>query len=96
MSTLTQFTGSGIKSVQRGTVVINSASSVGNATVSAVDTAKSLVALLGFSVNSSLAADPIDWAPRVALTSTTNITATRGQATVGPAITVSWELVEYY
>lgn len=77
-----------LKSIQRG--VISMVGSVsGTATITAVDTSKTELRLLGVS-NTTVLAD----LARVVLTNATTITATRG-STSGTS-EVSWELTEFY
>ena len=80
-----------IKSIQRGTISITSATSA-TATVTAVDTAKTELRLLGYSVNNVGSQQHV---PRLALTNTTTITATR-DTNSGDITVVSFELTEYY
>jgi translation initiation factor 2 gamma subunit (eIF-2gamma) len=94
MSTLSQF-GSGIKSIQRGTLS-NSVGSQATATISPVNTSKALLSNLGTS-GYDFANTTLDGAAnyRLTLTNSTTITANRGVSTSNN-IVVSWELVEYY
>jgi len=87
MSLLSQFAGGGIKSIQRGTMNVISSLTT-NATISSVVVGKTELRLLGFSGNAS---DSV----RIALTSATNIQATKDNAGAG-ATTLSWELTEFY
>ena len=91
MSTFSQFTGGNrIKSIQRGTITISTYSSSATATIARVDPTKTELRMLGFSCegsnNTSL--------PRISLTSSTQITATRVGDSAG-ITTVSWELTEF-
>lgn len=81
-----------VKSMQRGTISISTAQTSNTATVTAVDTAKSQLALLGYTNNQTLGSNMI---PRIALTNSTTITATL-PALPTQAETVSWELIEWY
>lgn len=85
------FLGRAIKSIQRGTIAISSATS-NTATITSVDTAKTELRVLGYTVNS---AGDQQYVPRVVLTNATTITATR-VANDSISTTVSWELTEYY
>lgn len=79
-----------IKSTQRGTIALVAVAS-NTATITAVDTTKTVLRFLGNSASGS------DWAQsivRIALTNSTTITATKESATNNA--TVSWELTEYY
>lgn len=80
---------SGVKSIQRGTILLNLGDATGTATITSVNTSKSELRHLG---NSSIAA--VDANTRIALTDSTTITATRESTT--QAATVSWELTEHY
>lgn len=77
-----------IKSIQRGTISINAS---GTATISSVNTAKTELRMLGFSVNGTTLNSLI---PRIALTNSTTITANTTSG--GETATVSWELTERY
>ena len=92
MSTLSQFSGGGIKgSVQRGTITIGAGSNVATQTITAVDTSKSMINFLGFSGASVSAND--SW-PRISLTNSTTVTATKA-FTIGTVV-VSYEVIEFY
>jgi hypothetical protein len=95
MSTLTQFSGGGIKSIQRGTIVINTGAASATATVTSVNTAKSLLTHLGqngyYSISSTNGLGNV----RISLTNATTITAAVAAAGNATAFTVSYELVEY-
>ena len=77
-----------LKSIQRGVISIVGAYS-GTATITAVDTSKTELRLLGVS-NTTVPAD----LARVVLTDATTITATRGSNS--GTSEVSWELTEFY
>ena len=77
-----------LKSIQRGVISMVGAYS-GTATITAVDTSKTELRLLGVS-NTTVPAD----LARVVLTNATTIAATRG-STSGTS-EVSWELTEFY
>ena len=96
MSTLTQFSGGGIKSVQRGTITISSGVSSATATVTSVDVNKSLLTHLGQSgYYTSSSAQGISNV-RLFLTNGTTITATTHTNPNAVNYVVSYELVEYY
>lgn len=78
-----------IKSIQRG--VINSANGSATATVTAVNTAKSVLTMMG----EQLTADDVRYAHSLALTNSTTVTATRSDSSANNAY-VSWQLVEYH
>lgn len=77
-----------LKSIQRGVISMVGAYS-GTATITAVDTSKTELRLLGVS-NTTAVAD----LARVVLTNATTITATRGSNS--GTSEVSWELTEFY
>ena len=86
--------GSVIKSIQRGTVSITGTNTTGTATVTAVDTTKAKLALLGEPFNNPGGSTVTGY---IALTNSTTITATR--ATTGGfsyTSTFSYELTEYF
>lgn len=85
------FLGRAIKSIQRGTIAISSAAS-NTATITSVDTAKSELRALGYTVSS---AGDQQYVPRITLTNATTITANR-IASDSITTTVSWEITEYY
>ena len=91
MSTLTQFTGSGIKSIQRGTISISNALSA-TATITSVNTNKSMVSFLGFTETSTLTDNR--GAAYIVLTNATTVTANR--LTSSNTTTVSYEVIEFY
>ena len=94
MSTLTQFSGAGIKSIQRGIITINTGSSA-TATVTSVNTAKSLLTHLGQSGYYSAGSTDGLGNVRISLTNATTITAAAGATPNVVSYTVSYELVEY-
>ena len=91
MSTLTQLAGGGIKSVQRGTITLPGVSS-NTATITSVDTNKSMLNFLGVTESTSLTTN--NALVRIALTNATTVTATRSTST-GTSI-VSYEVIEFY
>ena len=78
-----------IRSIQRGTIVLSGVAS-NTATITAVDTTKSRLCLLGL-LTDQTAADRIH--THLVLTNATTVTATRGLGTGD--VTVSFEVVEY-
>ena len=97
MSTLSQFSGGGIKgSVQRGTITIGgnfpTSETSKTQTISAVDTSKSIINYLGNSVSG---ADDVTMIARLSLTNSTTITATRARSDYTSTI-VSYEVIEFY
>lgn len=99
MSTYSQFAGGGgIKSIQRGTLNINSAVGYtsGTATISSVNTSKSVIRWLGATTDTISTAWAATLHTRLELTNSTTVTAYIG----GPSgaswlIPVSWEVTEY-
>lgn len=81
-----------IKSIQRGTIAMNTTSDT--ATIAAVDVANTRLRFLGFNDNN--AADNIpDASIRIALTNATTVTATRASSGASNPI-VSYEVIEYF
>jgi hypothetical protein len=96
MSTLTQFSGGGIKSVQRGTITISPSVSSATATVTSVDVNKSLLTHLGQSGYYSSSSTQGISNVRLFLSNGTTITATTYLNPNVVNYVVSYELVEYY
>jgi hypothetical protein len=97
MSTLSQFSGGGgIKSIQRGTITVTATTAT--ATISAVDTAKTMLNFCGCSsgrVSAGTTTD-ISVVGRIALTSSTQITANNTVSTsVGNSTITSYEVIEF-
>lgn len=92
MSTLSQFAG-GIKSIQRGVMTVTPSAGLGTATatITAVNTSKSVVTLLGtrFTAN-----DYGNINCRIELTNSTTVTAQVNAA--GAAMEIGWQVVEFY
>lgn len=82
MTSLASLLGSGIKSIQRGTISV-AASSSATATITAVNTAKTELRYLGSEVNSA----------RIALTNSTTVTATNAG---GATVVVGFEITERF
>ena len=97
MSTLSQFFGGGIKSIQRGTITIPTTTNSATATISSVTTSKSELRLLGGRVDTAATTAALAQSlPEIQLTNATTITATRGAPTGAvPVVVVSWELTEW-
>lgn len=91
--TFVPFGGNTIKSVQRGVITISSGTSSGTATITSVDTSKSIVNFLNWACNTGGVAQS-NYSPYVTLTNTTTVTAAKGDTS---AITdyVSWEVIEF-
>ncbi len=84
----------GIKSIQRGVATIAASNTFVNVTISAVNTAKSEVRMLGFTGNGGAA--PLDTAiPRLYLNSSTQVGAIRTGSGV-TTIDVTYEVTEWY
>lgn len=96
MSTLSQFAG-GIKSIQRGSILVTGTSSgteVSNiATVTAVNTAKSVLMHLGDSGSDSIG---VETSSRLVLTNSTTVTAYCLPYNTTAQSRVTYQLVEYY
>ena len=95
MSTFSQFTnGNRIKSIQRGTITLSGTSSA-TATIASVDTTKTELRMLGFTSDYAGTNTESPYFPRISLTSSTTITATRVSNNNTYTTVVSWELTEY-
>lgn len=94
MSALSQFSGGGIRSIQRGTITVTLASGAGSgtATISSVNTSRSTVELLGVTPDSQFSA--LAWG-RVTLTNSTTVTANAAGGS-DRNITVGYQVVEYF
>jgi hypothetical protein len=95
MSTLSQFAGGGIKSIQRGIINHSSVSST-SVTVNAVDTSKSTLNYLGHTGYYS--ASSVDGYSnlRIALTNSTTVTSNALATNAVTSGVVSFELIEYF
>jgi hypothetical protein len=80
-----------IKSIQRGVISLSGSSATATATITAVDTSKSLLNHLGTLVNT----DDARQITHLTFTNATTITATRSASTSGTQ-EVSFQVVEYY
>jgi hypothetical protein len=90
MSSLSQFVGGAIKSIQRGTISIGNGVTTQTATVTSVDTTKSQLNFLGcYTADTAITA-----LASVVLTNATTITGQRSSNT--STTVVSWELIERY
>ena len=94
MSNVSQFFGGGVKSIQRGVISIDTGStSTGTATITAVDTSKSMIVPLGAtgaSFNTAVAS-------RLALTNSTTVTAVarNGSGVSSQVIDVGYQVIEF-
>lgn len=79
-----------IKLIQRGVLSISGGSTTGTATVTAVDTGKAILSLLGAETTTN----DVQQRPFLVLTNSTTITATRSITTGNQQ--VAWQLVEYH
>lgn len=102
-NTLMGWLASPIKSVQRGTIVFGTSDTSKSAMISSVDVSKAMINFLGIShayavsTNYSGSGDQFNFGSieaRITLANATTVTATRGIQ--GVAITVSYEVIEYY
>jgi hypothetical protein len=92
MSTLTQFVGgSPIKSIQRGTITIAGNNTSATATISSVNTSKSMVSFLGSNTGGS----GLFLLGRVGLTNATTVTATKHSTEGVSETVVSYEVIEF-
>ena len=93
MSTLSQFAAGGIKSIQRGTISVNTTAA---ATITAVNTAKTMLNFCGSqSGYSNYYAQPNG--AMIQLTTSTQVTATaQSLFNLSPAAIVSYEVIEYF
>jgi hypothetical protein len=80
-----------IRNIQRGTITIAASTTSGTATLgSSVNTSKSTVTLLGYTTNTNSQLEEV----RISLTDSTTVTATKGIAST--AVTVSYEVVQWW
>lgn len=84
---------SAIKVVQRTTLNITGSNVTGTATITAVDTSKTFINLLGSVTDTT--ADAATLQVRVALTNSTTVTATRYPPSGSQTMAVSIEIVEF-
>lgn len=91
MSVFTQFAPNSIKSIQRGTISITGGNGSNTATITSVDTTKSLISFLGATAYSGAAADGQG---RVELTDATTVTASR--TNTNNSAVFGYQVVEYY
>ena len=89
MSNLTQF-GGGVKSIQRGSILLSAAVASNTATITSVDTTKATIEIIG-SVTSCT--DLASTSIALALTNATTVTATRTGTTNSG--TVYFQVTEY-
>lgn len=84
-----------IKNIQYGTVSVPFNNYSATATITTVDTAKTVLIMLGFSTAAGTTDASIIY-PRITLTNTTTVTATRGGNTSTGTLTVGFVAVEFY
>ena len=89
------FGGRAIKSVQRGILTIASSSATGTATITSVDTNKSVLRFLSYTTGWSANVEGLR-IPRIILTNSTTVTGTRAFAVTDETLNISWDLTEYY
>lgn len=94
MSVLTQFAGGGVKSVQRGTILMAPNVIATSVTIAAVNPSKTMVNLLGFSVDEVRTALTSTFM-RIELSSSTTVSLLKEFGTVS-ATRVSYEVIEFY
>lgn len=89
--------GSGLRSIQRGTITLTGAALTNTATITAVVTANTVLECVGITNSAGSAADYRDNWAHLALTNATTITATRLTALDGTvSVIVAYEVREYY
>ena len=97
MSTLSQFSGGGIKSIQRGTITIGlTASTAVAATITAVNTAKTILNYCGCTSGLKTSSSAMSEMARIELSSSTQITATSRTGSMTNNVVVSYEVIEYF
>lgn len=79
-----------IKSIQRGTIMMNGVNT-NTATITSVDTSKAVLSLLGWT---GPASGDGDYQPRISLTNDTTMTANR--TGTNNVTTVAFQVTEYY
>lgn len=84
-----------VKSIQAGTVAVGVNASA-TATVTAVNTAKSMLVWRGFRVSTGAAPNTDSWATKTVLTNATTVTANRITADANNNITAYFGLVEFF
>ena len=92
MTLATALFGAGVKSVQTGTIVITNTNLTNTATVSSVNTAKSVVLFGGWTTDN--ASGTLIFSPYLTLTNATTVTATRSNT--ANTTTVSYTVLEFY
>ena len=92
MSTLSQFSGGGVKSIQRGTISITGFATSSTATINLVNTSKTMINYLGNIMN----ADSNQCHSYLTLTNSTTVTAQRQAGGTNVNTTVSYEVIEFY
>lgn len=84
-----------VKSIQAGTIAVNAGTSA-TATVTAVNTAKSMLVWRGFKMSTAAAPNTDSWATKTVLTNATTVTANRITADANNSITAYFGLVEFF
>lgn len=97
MASLNSLLSGGVKSVQRGVMTSLSDARITIGAVAAVNPAKSVLIITGWSQGGNSVAAPAASLPRVELISATQIQITRETGGTGMTpVAVAWQLVEYY
>ena len=95
MSVASQFSGGGIKSIQRGTISAYSASAT--ATITAVNTSKTMLNFCGVTlgyVSGYYTSNPES--AYISLTNSTTVTVNNRAGSMAVPPTVSYEVIEFY
>jgi len=90
-----------VKSTQQGTIALNYGSTTATATITAVDTNKTQLTMLGLSTQHAVANiyQPGEVESRITLTNSTTVTATKNKFQSGvnsTIVTVAYRVVEFY
>lgn len=95
MSTLSQFSGGGIKSIQRG--VISAYSTSATATITAVNTSKTMLNFCGVTLGYVGGSTPAQSeSAYISLTNSTTITVNNRTGAMAIPPVVSYEVIEYF
>lgn len=94
MTLATALYGSGIRSVQKGTITIANANTSNTATISSVNTAKAFV-LFGGHTGTDATYSLSQGVPKLDLTNATTVTANRDAQAATQSLTVSYTVVEF-
>jgi hypothetical protein len=94
-ATVIQFASGVIHSIQRGTITIATSSASQVDSITAIDTAKTAIFYGGVTSTSTSIFDENSVFPTISLSSTTTITATRGNADAASSLTVAYQVVRF-